>query len=354
MNLDQNFWRKRKVLLTGHTGFKGTWMTALLQEMGAHVTGLALEPSTDPSLFGKLSPWDGLDSHIADIREIDAVQHVVQRCAPNIVIHMAAQALVRRSYREPVDTITTNIIGTINLLEALRTQSGVSAVLVVTSDKVYRNDESGTLFQEFDSLGGDDPYSASKAAAEIVTWAWAKSFFNDRDLPVLTARAGNVIGGGDFSEDRIVPDGWRAKQAENDIVLRYPNATRPWQHVMDLNVGYLSYIEAAVQSGGQAVPSSLNFGPIADDTVTVEMVARKMMEALGAKGEIRIEPTELEEKSYLSINTDLARKSIGWLPALSMQETLNWTAEWYQQFDAGKEPRALTNEQIHRYLGLIQ
>ena len=354
MNIGRNFWRKRKVLLTGHTGFKGTWMTALLQELGAHVTGLALEPDTDPSLFQILSPWEGLTSHIIDIRDADAVRRAVQQCSPDIVIHMAAQALVRRSYREPVDTMTTNILGTINLLEALRTQSGVSAVLVVTSDKVYRNDESGTSFQELDSLGGDDPYSASKAAAEIVTWAWAKSFFNEIDVSVITARAGNVIGGGDFSEDRIVPDAWRAKQTEEDIILRYPNATRPWQHVMDLNVGYLSYIEAAVKNDRQAVPPSLNFGPITDDMVTVEMVARKMMEALGAKGEIRVESTGFKEKSYLSISTDLARKTIDWSPALNMHETLNWTAEWYQQFNASKDLRTLTIEQIHRHLGLIQ
>ena len=328
-------------------------MAALLRELGAHTTGVALEPFTNPSLYDVLSPWEGIDSHIVDIRDAEALSDVVRQCAPDIVIHMAAQALVRHAYREPVETFETNVQGTINVLEALRLQTGLSGVLVVTSDKVYRNDESGKSFGEMDPLGGDDPYSASKAATEIATRAWAKSFFDDAEVPVITARAGNVIGGGDFSADRIVPDTWRAKQAGGDIVLRYPNATRPWQHVVDLNVGYLAFIEATVNGNGHAVPRSLNLGPITDEILTVETIAKTMMEALGATGQIRVEPSTLKEKSSLGINTELARESIGWSPVLDMHSALDWTAEWYKRFDVGEDPRALTNEQIRRHLDLL-
>ena len=350
MHVDRHFWKDRKVLLTGHTGFKGTWMALYLQELGARVTGLALLPESDPALFDLAGPWPRLDSHISDIRDLAAVKAIVEESSPEIVIHMAAQALVRRSYRDPVDTMTTNIQGTINVLESLRGMPNVSSILVITSDKVYRNEDGGMAFCEDSPLGGDDPYSASKAATEIVTRSWANSFFDQSNVSVLTARAGNVLGGGDFSEDRIVPDIWRAKQIGEDVVLRYPDATRPWQHVLDLCAGYLAYLEAAENDELQTLPSSLNFGPISNETMTVGAIAKHMLEALGGPGKIRVEPSSLTEKALLSIDTSRAQETIGWHPILNMSDVLTWTAEWYSGFDSGLNPRTLTIDQVHRHI----
>ena len=352
MNLERDFWRGRRVLLTGHTGFKGSWAVLLLQRLGAEVTGLALPPVTTPSLFDLLQPWSGLDSRCLDIREPAALASAVENCRPDVVIHMAAQSLTRRSYREPVATMSTNVAGTVNLLEALRGIAGLECVLVVTSDKVYRNDNRGDAFAESAPLGGDDPYAASKAAMEMVTAAWARSFFDDADVPVATARAGNVLGGGDFSDDRLVPDIWRAVDEGRDLVLRYVEATRPWQHVLDLLTGYLVYVQALAGEDRKDVPSSLNFGPAAGESMTVRAVAETMLDALGGDTAIAAEEPSLAEKSALAIDSSEARRTIGWAPHLDMQATLEWTAEWYRGFRAGTAPRTLTRGQVDRYLEL--
>ena len=315
--MDRGFWNGRRVLLTGHTGFKGAWAALLLRRLGAEVDGIALAPDTSPSLYELARPLDEARSRIIDIRDRAALRRAVSDVRPDVVIHMAAQALVRRSYREPAETVATNVQGTVNLLEALReSPEPPSAILVVTSDKVYRNEEGAVAFAESAALGGDDPYSASKAAAEILIRSWAKSFFEAAGVPLATARAGNVLGGGDFSEDRLVPDVWRAVAANRDLVLRYPDATRAWQHVLDAIAGYLTYVQCLCGSGlcgpGAAeIPRSLNFGPSQDEGMTVRTVAEAMFEALGAEARIVTEESQLAEKAALAIDSRLARQAIG-------------------------------------------
>lgn len=350
MTHNREFWRGRRTLITGHTGFKGAWLAMYLAKLGARVSGLALAPRDTPALYTLLQPGPEFDSHIADIRNPSEVRAVVDGVRPEIVIHMAAQALVRRSYREPVETMATNVMGTANLLNALRDSPGLINVLVVTSDKVYGNDGSGAAFTEEHPLGGDDPYSASKAAAEIVTKSWSRSYFEPAGIPLATARAGNVLGGGDFAEDRIVPDAWRAARDGVDLVLRYPEATRPWQHVLDLCAGYAMYVEALSQAGGEPVPPSLNFGPAPDQNLTVGEVAEAILGAMDARTGITIERASETEKIALSIDPGLAHRSIGWISRMTMPDTLAWTAEWYRGFNAGDDAKDLVIKQIDRYL----
>ena len=354
--IDREFWNGRRVLLTGHTGFKGAWAALLLRRLGAEVDGIALAPDSSPNLYDLARPLDAARSRIVDVRDRAGLRRSVSEARPDIVIHMAAQALVRRSYREPAETVATNVQGTINLLEALReSPEPPSAVLVVTSDKVYRNEEgpaeeSRAAFAEAAPLGGDDPYSASKAAAEILTRSWARSFFDAAGVPLATARAGNVLGGGDFSEDRLVPDVWRAVQSNRDLVLRYPDATRPWQHILDLMAGYLAYVQFRCGPGAAEIPRSLNFGPSEGQGMTVKTVAEAMFEALGVGARISIEKPELAEKLALAIDSRLARRVLGWSPVLGMEDTLAWTARWYQEYRSGADPKSISLRQIDRYL----
>ena len=279
--IERAFWRDRRVLLTGHTGFKGAWLALWLERLGAQVFGLALPPTIpSPRGFPNWRPRRSR-SRIGDIRDAGVVARAVQEARPQIVIHMAAQALVRRSYRAPVETFATNVMGTAHLLDSLRGAEGLQAVLVVTTDKVYRNDGNGHPFAEDDPLGGADPYSASKAAAEIVVASMATSFFGGKG--VATARAGNVIGGGDWSEDRLIPDIWRAVKAGKPLRLRNPEATRPWQHVLDPLAGYLRYAERL--ASGADVPKALNFGPLPGDALTVAEIADAMLAAMHCDGQ---------------------------------------------------------------------
>lgn len=348
--VNSDFWRGRHVLLTGHTGFKGSWAGLWLTRMGATVHGLSLAPESDPNPFDTLADQSAISSRIGDIRDPEIVRAAVAEAEPEIVIHMAAQALVRRSYREPVETFETNVSGTVNLLNALRDAPNLKAVLVVTSDKVYENKEDGRAFREIDPLGGDDPYSASKAAAEIVTASMARSFFNDRNIPVATARAGNVVGGGDFSEDRLVPDLWRAGKSGIPVSLRYPQATRPWQHVLDPVYGYLLYLEKLAGGCGRR---ALNFGPGNAETLTVSAVADRMMDALGtAKGWVQAEGSFPKEKQALTLDASLAGKAIGWVPRLDMEQTIRWTADWYRAYNEGADMHAFTLAQLGEFEGL--
>jgi CDP-glucose 4,6-dehydratase len=349
--IDRAFWRDRRVLLTGHTGFKGAWLALWLKEMGAKVFGLALPPDTEPALFSLLQPMSGLCSRMADIRDPEAVAAAVDEACPSIVIHMAAQALVRRSYRLPVETLCTNIMGTAYLLDRLRTADELKAVLVVTTDKVYRNNGGRHPFSENDPLGGADPYSASKAAAELLVASMAASFFAAKGVAVATARAGNVIGGGDWSEDRLIPDLWRAVRAGEPLRLRNPEATRPWQHVLEPLSGYLGYV--ALLAGEADVPSALNFGPAADDVLTVAEVAETMLVAMNSTQRwVTAAEPQPEEAQFLTIDPALATSSIGWRPRLNASEALQWTAEWYQAVANGADPRQATLKQIHRYEAL--
>ena len=348
IHITPSFWSGKRVLLTGHTGFKGTWMALWLAQMGAEVSGFGLAPDSEPSLFELLSPWPRIRSTIGDVRDGAAVKRAVAEADPEIVIHMAAQALVRRSYREPLDTLSSNIMGTANLMEALRDANNLAVALVVTSDKVYQNTDDGEAFGEDAPLGGDDPYSASKACQEIVTRSWAKSYFAERNAVIATARAGNVIGGGDFSEDRLIPDIYRALAGGEKLTLRSPEATRPWQHVLDLNAGYLMFVERLMSDPG-ATPLAINFGPPPGPSATVGAITDKMMAALGHEMAPDVVPSKLKEKTLLSVDATLAREVLGWSARLDVDDTVRITADWYGAFLNGANAREITARQLKDY-----
>ena len=347
LNPNAEFWRGQRVLLTGHTGFKGAWLALWLKRLGAEVFGYSLPPDHEPNLHAMLPPEAGLAGAYGDILDKPALAEVIARCDPTITIHLAAQSLVRRSYRDPVATFETNVMGVVKVLDALRDRSALRAILIATTDKVYRNLERGRAFSEADPLGGHDPYSASKAACEIAAASWATSFFHGANTSLVTARAGNVIGGGDWADDRLVPDIWRAAQADEAVVLRYPGATRPWQHVLEPLSGYLLHLEAA--AAGSA-PSALNFGPDPCDVRTVEDLTSAMLQAMGSRaGWVAPPAPTFAEAQTLSLNSDLAAKAVGWRPRLDSAQAIAWTAEWYGRHAAGEAARTLCLEQIERY-----
>ena len=343
------FWRGRRVLVTGHTGFKGAWLCLWLERLGATVSGLALAPQTEPSLYELLSPWPKQSHRTIDIRNVLELQNAVRDAAPEVIFHLAAQSLVRTSYRDPLETFATNVMGTLHVLLAARDVPGVKAVVVATTDKVYENDSSGKAFHEHDPLGGKDPYSASKACAELLTFSFRESFLRGRRPAVATVRAGNVIGGGDWSDDRLVPDVVRAVSKGQKVALRYPHAVRPWQHVLDPLSGYLVLAEQLVSNPAD-MPGALNFGPDSGHWLTVAQVADVVSQALGAGSSWELAPGKpLPEAATLTLSSDLAKDALGWAPKLSMRETVSWTADWYKAHRSGRDMRAATLDQIARY-----
>ncbi len=340
------FWRNRKVLLTGHTGFKGAWTHRWLGGWGAEVTGYALAPATDPNL------WDivgaGARSLIADVRDVRRLREAMAETAPQVVIHMAAQALVRESYRDPLSTYATNVMGTANLLEACRSARNLECVVIVTSDKVYENEGAGRAFIEVDRLGGHDPYSNSKACAELVTASFRDSFFRDGP-PIATARAGNVIGGGDWSADRLIPDCVRALGADEPVALRYPDAVRPWQHVLEPVSGYLALAQALVEMPASVQPA-VNFGPDPASFCSVREVVDAFSSRFAGKPGWRPDGgAHPMEAPALTLSSALAAQSLGWRPRLDVEEALSWTSEWYRAHAAGEDMAAVTETQIARY-----
>lgn len=346
-SVDPSFWRGRRVLLTGHTGFKGAWAAIWLSHMGAEVVGLSLPPAR-PSLF-QLAGVDQLaTSRFADLRNADAVAAELRTSSYDVVLHMAAQALVRVAIDDPIGALETNVMGTAHLLQALRSQSGLQAVLVVTSDKVYANCETGRAFVETDRLGGKDPYSASKAAAELVTSCFAQSYFDASGVRLATARGGNVIAGGDFARDRLIPDILRASGSGKPVTLRHPAATRPWQHVLDCLAGYLTYLQSL--TADPATPRALNFGPRpGGPQVTVGEMASLATEALGAGTWRRQAEAASLEAQNLSIDASLAKRSIGFEARLDSGEAATLTIDWHRRHAAGEAPLALCLEQIAAY-----
>lgn len=345
-----SFWHGQHVLLTGHTGFKGAWAALWLNQMGARVTGASLPPETSPSLFELGRVASNTNSHLLDIRDSRAVRDLVATVRPDVVLHMAAQALVRRSYREPADTFASNVMGTVNILDAVRTVSSVKVCLVVTSDKVYENDGTGHAFTEQARLGGHDPYSSSKAATEIAVESYRRSFF-ETGTRVATARGGNVIGGGDFSEDRIVPDIWRAHRSNTPLVLRYPDATRPWQHVLDCVAGYLVFAEKL--AAGTTKETALNFGPREGSVLPVKDLVKSMQKAIGATQDWQQAPGPLpKEMPALALSCARAEQTLGWTSALDPQATISWTADWYKALARDEDMRAATLRQINDFAAL--
>ncbi|WP_183842830.1 CDP-glucose 4,6-dehydratase [Rhizobium etli] len=345
-----DFWKGRRVFLTGHTGFKGSWLSLWLERLGADVAAVSLAPETEPSLYRKFAPWDNRGHHIVDIRDAGALLGVFQGFEPEIVIHMAAQALVRRSYENPAETFSTNVMGTANVLDAVRQAPSVKTVLVITSDKVYANNGSGIPFIETDTLGGKDPYSNSKACTELVCQSYRDSFFKGRDIQLATVRAGNVIGGGDWSKDRLIPDFIRAFESNQPILLRYPEAVRPWQHVLEPLGGYLAFAEALTLGGDRKLPDALNFGPHPESFATVSELAEALGRAHKVEAVWRLAPGKhLPEAPALTLSSALALDTIGWRPRLSLQQTIDWTAAWYQANREGEDMRAFSLGQITAY-----
>lgn len=355
MALNSSFWTGKRVFVTGHTGFKGTWLCLWLARMGAKVTGYALAPDTTPSLYVTTGIASDISSHFADIRDHAALAAAIKRASPEIVFHLAAQPLVRLSYRTPRETYETNVLGTVNLLDACRAAPGVRAVVVVTSDKCYQNRELGdahTGYVEHDSLGGDDPYSNSKACAELVTHAYRCSFFAD-GAKLASARAGNVIGGGDWCEDRLVPDFVRAVNAGKPLVIRNPRATRPWQHVLEPLAGYLRLAEALCGNNATEFARGWNFGPNDSESRSVAWVADVLTALAGIQNSWvdASDPSQLHEARHLKLDSAAAATSLGWRARLSTQEALEWTYSWYAAAHAvaWQNARALCETQILAY-----
>jgi CDP-glucose 4,6-dehydratase len=348
--LDQGFWSGKRVLLTGHTGFKGSWAAIWLTGLGAEVTGMALAPDQTPALFD-LAGVSGLtDSRLVDLRDPAALAKALDGQAFDLVLHMAAQPIVRTAIEDPVATFASNVMGTANLLQALRAQTALRAVLVVTSDKVYANAETGRAFVETDALGGKDPYSASKAATEMVVASFARSYFDAQGVPVATARGGNVIGGGDFSRDRLVADIVRAARGQETVVLRHPEATRPWQHVLDCLAGYLAQLQALATD--PKAPRQLNFGPRpGGPEVTVGDLATLGVEALGARPwRHEPDPASLEARS-LAIDASLAKRALGFESRLDAPRAVALTMDWHRRQANGEAALDLCREQIADYEG---
>jgi CDP-glucose 4,6-dehydratase len=343
-------WSGRRVLVTGHTGFKGSWLSLWLHAMGAKVTGFALPPPSDPSLFEAARIGDLIDHVEGDIRDLTAVRAAVEKARPEVIFHLAAQPLVRLSYAEPVETYATNVMGTVHLLEAARQVPGVRAIVCVTSDKCYENREWVWPYRESDPMGGHDPYSSSKGCAELVAAAWRKSFFADGDPALATVRAGNVIGGGDWAADRLVPDLIRAFEAGAAPLIRSPEAVRPWQHVLEALGGYLMIAERLL-AGEARFADAWNFGPSDDDARPVSWIVERMRAAWGGGATEALPDTgpRPHEAGLLRLDCSKARAALGWRPALALDRALEWIVTWHKAVAAGADARAVTLAQIADY-----
>lgn len=348
---DLEFFRGKRVFVTGHTGFKGTWLTFLLKELGSEVMGYALTPELDGSShFSLLNMQKKINHVVGDICDSSTLSTSMQSFKPDIVFHLAAQALVRKSYEDPGLTFNTNVMGSVNLLDAVRQCSSVRSLVYITSDKCYENLEWEWGYRENDQLGGHDPYSASKAAAEVLFSAYSRSFFASRvDLGAATARAGNVIGGGDWAADRIVPDCIRAIENKLPIQLRNPNATRPWQHVLEPLSGYIM-LATKLYEQPQRYGGSWNFGPSTSEVRTVHDVAKSIVQTLG-RGSIEIVGSQDQhhEARLLQLNCDKAHQDLGWYSRWGVEKTFLITAEWYKSVMTGGDVESITREQLQDF-----
>lgn len=348
------FWAGRRVLVTGHTGFKGGWLCLWLQNLGADVTGYALEPPTQPNLFESARVGEGMRSVLGDIRDFDALQSVVQECQPEVIFHLAAQPLVMPAYRQPLETYAINVLGTVHLLEAVRRIPGVRAVVNVTSDKCYENREWLWGYREDEPMGGHDPYSSSKGCAELVTSAYRRSFFaqtssDQLSIALASARAGNVIGGGDWATDRLIPDAIRSFQAGHVVTLRQPDAVRPWQHVLEPLNGYLMLAERLWREGS-VFAEGWNFGPSEDDTWPVHRLVERLATLWGEDAHWQLaKATHPHEAHYLKLDCTKAKIRLNWRPRWSLERALTETVSWYRAAYTGMGMRAFSLEQLGRF-----
>ena len=350
--MNSAFWQNKRVFLTGHTGFKGSWLSLWLQHLGAELVGYALESPSSPSMFEVAAVGEGMTSLYGDICDLEALSSSLRQFQPEIVIHMAAQSLVRLSYREPVKTYATNVMGSVNLLEAVRNCPSVRAVVMVTSDKCYENREWPWGYRENEAMGGYDPYSNSKGCSELVTAAYRQSFFEpgSHSASVASGRAGNVIGGGDWALDRLIPDMVRATENGQPVNVRNPEAVRPWQHVLEPLSGYLTLAEQLYENGS-ALSGGWNFGPREDDARTVRWIAERFT-TLWGQGASWVQDTgsHPHEAHYLKLDCSKARADLGWVPRWSLDHTLATIVDWHRAYKQGANMRRLTIEQIDSYL----
>jgi CDP-glucose 4,6-dehydratase len=349
--MNKVFWQGKKVFLTGHTGFKGSWLSLWLQHMGAIVTGFALAPSTSPSLFEEANVAAGMKSIIGDIRDFSAVHAALNESGAEIVIHMAAQPLVRYSYANPIETYATNVMGTVHLLEAIRQSEGIKAVVNVTSDKCYENQEWPWGYRENEPMGGHDPYSNSKGCSELVTRAYRDSYFGShQQVALASGRAGNVIGGGDWAGDRLIPDMIRAIENNTEVVIRSPNSIRPWQHVLEPLSGYLTLAEH-LYTQGQAVVGGWNFGPHDHDAKPVGWIIEQLTGIWGDGAAYRIDTSAatLHEAHYLKLDCSKAHMQLNWQPRWSLSQALLKICEWHKAQLQGGDMHQMTLLQIKEY-----
>lgn len=352
--MDNEFWQNKNVFITGHTGFKGGWLSLWLYSLGAKLSGYSLNPCTQPSFFetcclGKLFDSDSR----SDIRDYNSLELVLNRSNAEIVFHLAAQPLVRESYHSPVDTFSANLMGTVNLLEAVRKSNTVKVVVIITTDKCYENKELGKPFSEYDPMGGEDPYSASKACAEVATTAYRQSFLAKSAIQVATARAGNVIGGGDWSTDRLIPDFLRSIEANQQLIIRSPNAIRPWQHVLEPISGYITLAKKLFNLGSE-YSSAWNFGPEDNDAREVSWIADRMCQKFDAitwRTETDIDSPK--EAGLLRLDSSKSKKLLGWRPKWDLDTALDNTIEWYSSFKSGYNMRDFSLSQIESYSTIL-
>lgn len=353
--MEIDFWKSRRVFITGHTGFKGSWLAFWLISMGADVCGFGLEPASKPNLYEALKLNRELKSTIADVRNLESVDAAMHNFKPDVVIHMAAQSLVRFSYRNPVETYATNVMGTVHVLNTVRQTPSVRAVVCVTSDKCYENREWVWPYREDEAMGGYDPYSSSKGCAELITAAYRRSFFDPNQfamhqVAVGSGRAGNVIGGGDWSEDRLIPDIVRAFEKGDIATIRNPDAIRPWQHVLEPLSGYLTLAERLWRDGS-AFGDAWNFGPFDSDARPVRYVVSTMSKLWGDKASWQVaEEEKLHEAHLLRLDSSKARTKLGWRPRWTLENALEKTAQWYRAYYDGQDARSQTASQIKDYI----
>lgn len=351
--MDLNFYKGKKVFLTGHTGFKGTWLSRVLILTGAEVTGYSLEPPTNPSIFETTKTASQMKSIIGDIRDREKLVKAVKEANPDIVLHLAAQPIVRTSYKDPVGTYETNVMGTVNILEAVRVTPSVKSFVNITTDKVYKNKEWFWGYREDEELCGFDPYSNSKSCSELVTYSYKNSFFNEESSPAIsTARSGNVIGGGDYATDRIIPDCIRAVEEGKEITLRNPNSTRPYQHVLECLRGYLTL--AQMQYGDKSIAGSYNFGPDDESCVTTGELATLFCEAWGEKASWKnvSEANAPHEANFLKLQCEKSKNVLGWYPQWKIKQAIEKIVEWERAVQSEIPAAEITDKQIKEYFGV--
>jgi CDP-glucose 4,6-dehydratase len=350
---DPAFWSGKKVLVTGHTGFKGSWLSLWLHRLGAEVAGIGLQPSTDPAMFNLVGNAEHVHSVIGDVTDQATVARVLDEVQPDVIFHLAAQVLVRQSYLDPMETITTNVVGTANVLNEARSVDGLQSIVVITSDKCYENREWHWPYREYEAMGGHDPYSASKGCAELITSSMRRSYYGEAGAALIgSVRAGNVIGGGDWSADRLIPDIVKAFTRGEEVVIRMPQAIRPWQHVLEPLSGYLA-VGRRLAEGDDSVADGWNFGPADDDAKPVGWMVEQMAARWGEGAGFRIEPDDgPHEARLLKLDCSKAQGELGWKPRMDLDRALEWVIDWYRAQVDGGDMRQVTLDQIARYEAL--